>query len=83
MIYLLINNIFTIIAVIIAYNLGLRNRQVINNNEKIKIVPNPIESYKKYKQEKEVNEELEKLNTIMENIDAYDGTSKGQVEVAK
>jgi len=37
---------------------------------------------KKAKQvDKEVKERLEELNTIWENIDAYDGTSKGQKEL--
>lgn len=83
MIYLLINNIVTIIAVIISYNLGLRNKQKIDNKEEVKVIPNPIESYQNYKQEKVEKKELDKLNTIMNNIDAYDGTSKGQVEVSK
>lgn len=83
MIYLLLSNLITIIAVLIAYNLGLRNKQALDNKEKIKVVSNPVETYKKHKQEKEIKEEIDKLNTIMGNIDAYDGTDKGQVEVSK
>lgn len=83
MIYLLISNIVTIVAVIIAYNLGLRNKQILENKEEIKVVPNPIKSYKKYKQEKAIKGEIDKLNTIMGNIDIYDGTPNGQVEVSK
>ena len=83
MVYLLISNIVTIIAVIIAYNLGLRNKQILENKEEIKVIPNPIERYKKYKQEKEIKGEIDKLNTVMGNIDIYDGTPNGQVEVSK
>lgn len=83
MIYLLISNIATVIAVIIAYNLGLRNKQALDNKEKVKVIPNPIDIYKKYKKEEEMKEEIDKLNTIMSNIDVYDGTDKGQVEVYK
>ena len=83
MIYLLISNIVTIIAVIIAYNLGLRNKQILENKEEIKVIPNPIQSYKKLKREKQMKDEIDKLNTIMGNIDTYDGTPNGQMEVSK
>lgn len=83
MVYLLISNVVTIIAVIVAYNLGLRNRQALENKENIKVIPNPIDAYKKQKKEDEIKGEIDKLNTIMSNIDAYDGTNKGQVEVHK
>lgn len=83
MIYLLVSNVVTVIAVIIAYNLGLRNRQALENKENIKIIPNPIEAYEKHKKEEKIKEEIDTLNTIMNNIDTYDGTGKGQVEVYK
>lgn len=85
MVYLLISNLITVTSVIIAYNLGLRNQQKINNREEIDVVPkaiaHPFETLKRINEEKENKKELERLNTIYENLENYDGTSTKQREV--
>ena len=49
------------------------------------VIPNPIKSIKEHKEIKEsieeYNKEIEAYNTILENIDNYDGTSSGQKEI--
>ena len=42
---------------------------------------NPFEIYKDQKSQKEADKECKKLETIMHNIDAYDGTGTGQKDV--
>jgi hypothetical protein len=42
---------------------------------------NPVEAYKEHKQKKEAEAEKNKIDTILRNIDIYDGTGYGQEEV--
>lgn len=81
----------TAVVFLIGINVGYRLRK----DEKPVVIPK-IEEIKKsipitkaYKEEKKTNEEetkrnqekIERLNKIMTNIEIYDGTSNGQVEV--
>ena len=42
---------------------------------------NPMKAYKEHRQQKEAEEEKNKIDTILRNIDNYDGTGYGQEEV--
>lgn len=42
---------------------------------------NPIKAYKRNEAQKKADIEQEKLNTVLQNIERYDGTSRGQKEV--
>ena len=81
----------TTVVFLIGINVGYRLRK----DEKPVVIPK-IEEIKKsipitkaYKEEKKTNEEetkrnqekIERLNKIMTNIEIYDGTCNGQVEV--
>jgi hypothetical protein len=48
-------------------------------------IPNPIQAIKEHKahkeSEEEWKEEMDKVNTILRNIENYDGTSIGQEDV--
>lgn len=56
--------------------------QTVSNGEKIKTpeitMPTPIKDYRKKKQ---AEAEQNKIDTIMQNIEAYNGTSAGQKDV--
>lgn len=81
MIYLLINNIVSAMLIFLAYKVGLVNGQKISNNPKIDLVPD-IEKIKEEKRVKKKQEEvINKYNTILNNIDAYDGTADGQKDI--
>lgn len=81
MIYLLINNIVSAMLIFLAYKVGLVNGQKISNNQKIDLVPD-IEKIKEEKRVKKKQEEvINKYNTILNNIDAYDGTADGQKDI--
>ena len=70
------------IFIIIAYTLGLKNGQKLKNNEEIKmpeinpakIVRNEIESFEEKKRQST-------FETMMSNIDNYDGTGLGQKDI--
>ncbi len=42
---------------------------------------NPLKMYEEHKEKEEVKKEREKINTILRNIERYDGTDSGQEDV--
>lgn len=70
------------IFIITSYTLGLKNGQKLMNNEEIKmpeinpvkIVRNEIESFEEKKRQ-------DAFETMMSNIDNYDGTGLGQKDI--
>ena len=70
-------NIFCFIA---GAKVGLAVRKGKDIDEEFRPA-NPIERYKENKVKQEAQKEQDRMNTILENIEAYDGTSFGQKEV--
>lgn len=70
------------VFIILAYTLGLKNGQKLKNNEEIKmpeinpvkIVRNEIETFEQKKKQ-------DAYDTMMANIDNYDGTGLGQKDI--
>lgn len=70
------------IFIILAYTLGLKNGQKLKNDEEIKmpeinpvkIVRNEIETFEQKKKQ-------DVYDTMMANIDNYDGTGLGQKDI--
>ena len=77
-------SIGAMIFIIVAFYVGVLVGQKIGKSEEVKPIKLPIpkkESIpftKEHKEFKEQKAELDRLNKIMKNIDAYDGTGKGQ-----
>ncbi len=67
---------------IVCFLIGAKVGQTVSKGESI-IVPsvNPMEMYRKHEAKKEAQMEQDKLNTILRNIESYDGTAKGQEDV--
>ena len=68
---IIISNLIMAIVVIIAYTLGLKNGQKIQNNEMVNVVPDLKETINKVEDIKnhfEKKEELEKLDKILERL---------------
>ena len=67
---------------VVCFFLGAKIGQKVVKGEEIKApaiaFKNPIEEYRKKKQTKA---EQDKIDTIMHNIEAYNGTSVGQKDV--
>ncbi|MBR5544867.1 MAG: hypothetical protein IKU66_05275 [Clostridia bacterium] len=77
-IYVLALTVSNIICVIIGAKLG----QKVVKGEDIELPTlNPMKAIREHQDRKEAEREADKFNTLMHNIDAYDGTSNGQKDV--
>lgn len=63
---------------------GARVGQAAQRGEKIETPSiNPLKAYREQQSLKEAERENDRLGTILANIDAYDGTGRGQKDVPK
>lgn len=70
------------IFIILAYTLGLKNCQKLKNNEEIKMPEvNPIKIVRNEIDAFEQRKKQDVYDTIMANIDNYDGTGLGQKDI--
>ena len=70
------------IFIILAYTLGLKNGQKLKNNEEIKIPEiNPVKIVRNEIETFEQNKKQDVYDTMMANIDNYDGTGLGQKDI--
>ena len=70
------------IFIIVAYTLGLKNGQKLKNNEEIKMPEvNPIKIVRNEIDAFEQRKKQDVYDTIMANIDNYDGTGLGQKDI--
>lgn len=64
--------------------IGAMVGQKVVKGEKIELPKvNPMEIYKEHQEKKAAEEEKSKLDTILKNIERYDGTAAGQEDVPK
>lgn len=82
------DTILLIVAValinVLSFTIGAKIGQKVVKGEKIELPKvNPIEVYREHQEKKAVAEELDKIETIMRNIERYDGTEAGQEDVPK
>jgi hypothetical protein len=76
-----------LIAVVSAFNvmcfiIGAKVGQKVARNETIKLPNfNPFEAVREMQDKKEAEREQQRTETILHNIDNYDGTSNGQKDV--
>ena len=79
----------TIIAVIVTGILcnvcflnGVRTAQMVKENEIVELPKiSPLEAIREHYEKRETKREQNKLETIMQNIENYDGTSMNQKDV--
>lgn len=70
------------IFIILSYTLGLRNGQKLKNNKEIKIPEiNPIKIVRNEIETFEQKKKQDAYDTMMANIDNYDGTGLGQKDI--
>lgn len=70
------------IFIILSYTLGLKNGQKLKNNEEIKIPEiNPVKIVKNEIETFEQKKKQDAYDTMMANIDNYDGTGLGQKDI--
>lgn len=67
---------------VLCFFLGAKIGQTVTRGERIETpVINPMQAVREHKDKKKAREEQNVLDTIMENIDNYDGTSLGQKDI--
>lgn len=67
---------------IACFIVGAKVGQSASNGEKIDLPNvNPLKAIKESRQKREFEQEQDKINKILRNIERYDGTSKGQEDV--
>ncbi len=67
---------------ILCFMVGAKVGQAVVKGEKVQMLNvNPLKAVKKSQAQKAIEREREKRNTILQNIECYDGTSKGQKDV--
>lgn len=80
--------ILTILAVgalcIVCFFVGAKVGQTVSKGEDIKLPNvNPLEAIRQHEAKKEAETEQDKINTILQNIESYDGTAYGQKDVPR
>lgn len=67
---------------IVCFIIGAKVGQKVVKGEEVKLPSlNPMEVHRKHEARKEAQKEQDKVETIMQNIERYDGTSRGQKDV--
>ena len=67
---------------ILCFVIGARVGQKVVKGEEVELPKiDPLEAVREHRAKKEAEMEQEKFNTILRNIDSYDGTPNGQEEV--
>jgi hypothetical protein len=63
---------------------GAKVGQTVSKGEEINLpTVNPMEAYRQHKAKQEAQQEQDRLETIMQNVENYDGTSNGQKDVPR
>ena len=67
---------------IVCFMVGAKVGQTVSKGEDIQTPTiNPLKAYREHEQRKEAEKEQNRMETIMQNIEAYDGTGEGQKDV--
>lgn len=67
---------------IACFVIGAKVGQTVSKGEKVETPNlNPLKAYREKQARKEVEQKQDEMNTILRNIDRYDGTSRGQEDV--
>jgi hypothetical protein len=67
---------------IACFFIGAKIGQKASRGENIEL-PHPIEAIRERQERKEKKQEADRFETIMRNIDTYDGTGSGQIDVPR
>ena len=69
---------------IACFVIGAKVGQKVSKGEEIKLpAANPMEAYKVHKAKQEAQREQERYDTIVQNIEVYDGSPQGQKDVPR
>ena len=70
---------------VVCFFVGAKVGQTVASGKDIEVpaIKSPLEMVKDHQEKKAYEREQNKINTLLANIDAYDGTSIGQKEVPR
>lgn len=69
---------------ILCFLIGAKVGQKVTKGEEVQLpTVNPMEAYREHRENKEAERRQRELDTIMRNIDNYDGTPQGQEDVPR
>lgn len=69
---------------ILCFMIGAKVGQQVAKGEEVKLPSvSPLEAYREHQNKKEAEMEQDRIDTILQNIESYDGTSNGQKEVPR
>jgi hypothetical protein len=69
---------------IACFLVGVSVRQKVDKGEEVKLPTiNPMEAYREQREKKEAQMEQDRMDTILRNIEAYDGTDYKQEDVPR
>ena len=69
---------------ILCFMVGAKVGQKVVKGEEVKLPSvNPMKAYREHEARKEAEYEQSKLDTILGNMECYDGTSNGQKDVPR
>jgi hypothetical protein len=67
---------------VLCFVVGAKVGMAVKKDEEIKLpTMNPVELVKEHINKREAQEQQDKIDKIMQNIERYDGTPNGQVDV--
>ena len=67
---------------ILCFMIGAKVGQAVVKGEKVEL-PNPAKTAREHKQRKEAEQVQSRYDTIMQNMENYDGSSVGQKDVPR
>ena len=71
-------------ACIVCFLIGAKVGQTVSKGEEIKLpTVNPLELVQEHREKRAAQEERDKVETILRNIESYDGTGYGQEDVPR
>lgn len=69
---------------IVCFIIGAKVGQAVSKGERIETPAiDPLKAYREHEAKREAQKEQERLDTIMRNIESYDGTGNGQEDVPR
>lgn len=69
---------------LLCFVIGAKVGQKVTKGEPVELPSiNPMKAYREHEARKESQREQDRMNTILRNIEGYDGTSTGQMDVPR
>ena len=74
----------TAFVCVCCFIIGAKVGQTVSKGEDIEMpIPNPMKAIREREARNEAEREQDRIDTILQNIDNYDGTGKGQKDVPR